>query len=205
MLGSALGYTNKELNLRGKSGIVNLGFIWIYKWVHQRWWKTSPAKYLWDYVWVEFARGPSLFHLFIRSCLLLTNSLTFPPLCSRRDSVWRPSSVSVLSTQSLTVTCPLAPLWQMYRKSIRNWRSCSSLTRSPCLKMPWWALTPDTGATRKALSTMQTWQASGASVRVAPASFPSGAPGMMNWSGTSPGLPHRPPLPFWKLPASPLI
>lgn len=148
---------------------------------------------------VEFTRGPSLFSVW--SCSLLTNSLTFCLLCSRRDSDWRPSSVSVLSTQSLTAACPPAPLWQMCRKSIKSWRNCSSPMRSLCLKKPWWARTPGTDATRKALSTTRTWQALGASVRAVPAPSPHGAPGMKSCSGTS-GLPRRPPLPFWKLPAS---
>lgn len=136
---------------------------------------------------------------------ILINSLTFSsPLCSRRDSVWRRSSAFVLNTQSLTVTCLLAPPWQMCRKSIRSLRSCSSLMRSLCLKRPWWALMSDTGATRKALSMMRTWLSSGTSVRAVPASLPPGTSEMRNCSGTSPGIPHHLPLPFWKLPTSPL-
>lgn len=142
----------------------------------------------------ESTSGPSLCSMWSGS--LLPDSSTSRPLCSRRDSVWRPSSVSVLSTRSLTAAWPPAPPWQTCRKSIRSWRSCSSPTRSLCLKKPWWARTPSTGATREALSTTRTWPAWGASVRAVPASSRHGAPGVMSCSGTSPGLPRRPPLPF---------
>lgn len=128
---------------------------------------------------------------------ILTNSLTLPSsLCCRRDSVWRPSLVSVLSTQSRTIAPPQAPPWQMCRKSTGSLKSCRSLMRSPCLKKPWCALTRDTGATGRALSTMPTWQALGASVRAVPASLPPGASGTMNCLVTSPGLPQHPHLPF---------
>lgn len=149
---------------------------------------------------------PSLLSLFIWSCVHSHKPPTSPSsLCSRRDSVWRPSSVSVLNTQSLTVAYLLGPLWQMCRKSTRSLRSCSSLMRSLCLKKPSWALTQDTGATGKTPSLMQTWQAVGVSLRAVPASLPPGAPGMMNYSATSPGLRHHHPPPFRKLPANPLI
>lgn len=135
---------------------------------------------------------------------ILINSLTFSPLCSRRDSAWRRSSPFVLNTQNPTVACPLAPPWLTCRKSIRSLKSYSSLMKSLCLRKPWWALMSDTGATRKALSMMRTGQSLGASVRAVAASFPPGVSEMRSCSGTSPGLPHRPPLPFWKLLTNPL-
>lgn len=149
---------------------------------------------------------PASAALFLCSCPG-SHKLTALPssLDSRKDSGWRPSSVSVPNTQSLTAACPLAPPWQMYRKSIRSWRSCSSLMRTQCLKKPWWAPTPDTGATGKAPSTMRTARPSGAPVRAAPASFPLGVSGTMNCSGTSAGPHHHHPLPSWKPPASRLI
>lgn len=127
-----------EYRLGGISDIVNLRVIWILICVHQRRWKSSPAKCLWVRVWDKITSGPSLFILSIWSCLhphRLTDLLL--PSCFRRDSAWRPSSASVLNTRSLTVACPLAPPWQMCRKSIRSLRNCRSQMRNLCLKKPW--------------------------------------------------------------------
>lgn len=156
---------------------------------------SSPACRLWVDLWDEIASGPSLSNLFIRDCVCPHTPWPSPLLRSRRDSVWRPSSVYVLNTRSPTAACPRAPPWQMCRRSIRSLRSCSCRTRSPCLKKPWWALTPGTGATRRLLSMTPTCRSLGASVRAVPASSPPGASGMMTCSGTS-------RQPFWKLPAS---
>ena len=144
---------------------------------------------LWD-----STSGPSLCSA--RSGSLPRDSPPSRPLCSRRDSVWRPSSVSVLSTRSRTAARPPAPPWQTCRRSISSWRSCSSPMTSLCLKKPRWARTPGTGAARKAHSTARTWPAWGASARAVPASSRHGPPGVMSCSGTSPGRPRRPPLPF---------
>lgn len=203
MAGSALGHPRRgyslELSLGRKSGTFHVGFLWILKCIHPEWWKLiiSPLSAGLPVGW-NCKRSQPLQSFSLWLSAFSQTLWPSPLLCCRRDSAWRPSSVSVPSTQSPTAACPRAPPWPTCRRSIRSSRSCSCPTRSLCLKKPWWALMPGTGATRKAPSRMWTRRASGAAGRAVPASFPPGASGTMTCSGTS-------RLPFWKLPASLLI